>query len=82
MSTIIAGQDGGGFRHFLDGEAVHAGDGMEMLSDGHWLRGRYEMNYHQKAGFFICSIADEERWFVIDDSMEFRRPRGGTMHGL
>jgi hypothetical protein len=40
-------EDAGGPRHFLLGEAVHAGTGLELLlADGRWIPGRYEFTRH------------------------------------
>jgi hypothetical protein len=37
------GDDAGGPRFFLDGQAIHAGSCLDLLlADGLWLRGRYE----------------------------------------
>jgi len=36
----------GGWRHYLDGEAVHAGEGVQLLlPDGTWWSGRYESRW-------------------------------------
>ena len=38
-------REGAGLRHYLAGHPVKAGDELElMLSEGRWLRGRYEWN--------------------------------------
>jgi hypothetical protein len=45
-TTLQEGRDGGGPRHFLDGSAVHAGTGLELLlTDGRWLPVGYEWSF-------------------------------------
>jgi hypothetical protein len=45
-ATLQEGYDAGGPRHFLDGRAVHAGSGLELLFTGdRWLRVRYEWSF-------------------------------------
>lgn len=40
---LILGRDAGGSRHFLDGEPVHCGTGLEMqVPGGKWVAVRYE----------------------------------------
>ena len=41
--TLTLVTEPGGLRHYLDGEPVHAADGLQLLmADGTWLSGRYE----------------------------------------
>jgi len=43
---LVLRQDDGGWRHFLDGEPIHCGRGIEVrLRDGTWLRGAYEASW-------------------------------------
>lgn len=45
LELVSEGADG--LRHSLAGRAVHAGDTLELkLSDGTWLLGRYEWDFH------------------------------------
>lgn len=77
MSThrLIAGRDAGGFRDFLGGQAVHAGDRIELWWNGRWIAGRYECNYRQHAAFFAADDAADDALIVIDRAtMLLRRP--------
>lgn len=49
-------RDGGGHRHFLDGEAVHAGDGLELMTASGWLRIRYEWSFNKDALPFAYAV--------------------------
>jgi hypothetical protein len=41
-------EGGGSRRHFLDGVAVHCGDGLELgLADGSWMSVRYELGWYK-----------------------------------
>lgn len=43
---LTLGRDGGGPRHFLDGQPVHAGAALDLLMpSGKWLPVRYESAY-------------------------------------
>ena len=45
-TALIEGRDEGGLRHFLNGRAVLAGAGLELLlADGHWVPVRYEWDF-------------------------------------
>lgn len=78
-SRIQEGQDGGGFRDFLDDRTIHAGSGIDLWVAGHWLPGRYEMDYHSKQGYFHTRLfdpqGDRETVIRIDRrTMRFRWP--------
>jgi hypothetical protein len=48
MEGALALRDEGidGFRHYLNGEPVRAGELLELrLDDGAWVRGRYEWSF-------------------------------------
>jgi len=44
-AELLLGADSGGARHFLDGEAVHAGDILLLLTVDGWLGVRYEWSF-------------------------------------
>ena len=57
---MILGESEGGPRFYLDGQSMHAGDGIHLLTVSGWLPGRYE--YHWSQGedlrpFFHFTIA-------------------------
>ena len=78
MAQIESGMDGGGWRQFLDGKAIHAGDMLEIELFGQWLPARYEMDYHARQGLiYICLFLprdDEAIVLKIRDTMDFRWP--------
>lgn len=46
-TQLILAKSGGGLRHYLDGQPVHAGATLELLlGDGRWVRVRYEWSWH------------------------------------
>jgi hypothetical protein len=57
-------EEPGGLRHYLAGEAIHAGEILELLlPDGAWLEGRYEWDFRQDVRplFFTALGGDWER---------------------
>ncbi len=76
---IQDGQDGGGWRQFLDGKPLHAGDMVEIEVAGRWLPARYEMDYHRRRGvIYIQPLwrGGGEIVFNVLDDMEFSWPIG------
>ncbi len=45
---LFLGEDEGGKRHFLDGEPIHCGTGLEMLVAGKWVPVCYESEMYSK----------------------------------
>lgn len=43
--TIEVGTDGGGLRHFIQGNPIHAGSYIEVKFGKGWIPGRYEWSY-------------------------------------
>ena len=80
MGQIEDGTASGGFRQFLDGKPIRAGDMLELEVAGHWLPARYEMNYHARQGSIHIQLfaphSKKEIVFKIDhDAMRFRWPQ-------
>src|SRR5215212_10625270 len=76
---IEDGTDGGGWRQFLAGRAIHAGSMLEMEVPGvAWLPARYEMDYHARQGSVHLRLfvphSDKEIVLPIDREMRFRWP--------
>jgi hypothetical protein len=75
----------GGFRHYLNGEPVHAGDTLELqLADRSWLRGRFEASGRSTDASFHwrLPIADRPRRSV-DEALEAsggELPEGSTTY--
>jgi len=47
-NLLVVDVEGGSRRHFLDGIAVHCGDGLELrLADGSWMSVRYELDWYK-----------------------------------
>lgn len=56
-----------GYRHYLDGSPVHAGDTLELWKDGQWILGRYEWTYRsEEAPAFY--ISDDNGVFLTPDA--------------
>ena len=76
MSTLDIRVETGGFRHYLDGEPVHAGTGLELRGlDGSWVAGRYE--WSGLAGAlprFYVNVAGHEATITLTLDLELRWP--------
>lgn len=49
---LTLGEDAGGPRHFVNGEPIHAGTGLDLMLEGeNWLSGRFETANHKP---FLC----------------------------
>ena len=74
---LMSGVDAGGERHFLDGRAVHAGDGLELqLADDRWVGGRYEWDFKRgtPALFYMGLAGGGQVSFHIPSSAILRWP--------
>lgn len=76
LLIIESGRDGGGWRQFLDGKAIHAGELLDMQHGDTWMTVRYEMQYHERRGLiYLRDAHDQKRVRVVDDTMQFSWPR-------
>ena len=67
----------GGFRHYLDGQPIHAGDLLEMQTDdGSWVLIRYEWN--QKQNKSASLVLNDDFTIELTASTHLRWPDGGT----
>jgi len=77
--TLILSRDGGGRRHFLDGEPVRCGTTLEMLVQGsrpeRWIAVRYEASLQQKCEAWLTP--DGDTWIRVSDDVVLRWPNGG-----
>jgi hypothetical protein len=64
-TQLILARSDGGQRHYLGGEPVNAGTGLELLtSDGHWLPVRYEWDWnpeHPPRAYFDLGLPKPAR---------------------
>lgn len=61
-----------GLRHYLDGEPVHAGDSLELLTGDGWRRGRYEWGFRWDGPPVL--FWDDQRGVSIREDDELRWP--------
>ncbi len=62
-----------GYRHYLAGQPLHAGEHVEMFVPGAgWTLGRYEWNYQPDRPAWICF--DDERAVAVTDEQRLRWP--------
>lgn len=67
---IILGHEGpGNYRHFVDGEAVHAGAAIQVKFGDGWIAGRYEWRFDGKSPIQIHSGNDV---FFINENHRVR----------
>ncbi len=71
---IMNGNDGGHWRQFLEGKALHAGDRIEWLHLGQWVVGRYETSVWQRQGFFYPSHTGMGVYKIDTSQDRFRWP--------
>lgn len=72
MGRLVEQSEGiSGYRHYLDGEPVHAGEILEMYRNGQWTAGRYEWNYKagSKPAFYLSQ--DRAVWIEPDDELRW-----------
>lgn len=72
-------RESGGLRHYLSGEPVHAGDGLELqLEGGSWVGGRYEWNFQGESPplfYFGLAGVPEELVIALPSTARLRRPK-------
>ncbi|HET9442277.1 MAG TPA: hypothetical protein VFO65_03070 [Acidimicrobiales bacterium] len=75
---LILGCDGGGRRHFLDGEAVHCGTPLELLvAGGAWVGVRYESAAGEAVAYLGLGGPGEA--FGATDCVHFRLPADAVL---
>lgn len=67
---IKLGQDGGGWRDFLDSKPIHNGDQLQLWTGDKWIYARYEMASYQTQEAVLYSV-DIDRW-LDRATMSFR----------
>ncbi len=45
-ACLTLGYEDGGYRHFLRGKPVHAGEQLRLWRDGKWVWARYEWDWN------------------------------------
>lgn len=71
-SHIILGKDGGGWRDFLDGRAIHCGTQLQLWLGDHWIYARYEIGDYWEREAVLHSVDGERA--LNRDTMRFRWP--------
>ncbi len=62
-----------GYRHYLQGQPVHAGDLVELFTEKTgWISGRYEWSYQPEE--LPSVFYDEEKGFVVQAGDQLRWP--------
>jgi hypothetical protein len=73
---LILRHESAGYRHYLDGRAVHCGDQIELQLGGRhgpWLKVRYEANLSAEDGPAVVLLAMGGRIYYDEDA-SFRWP--------
>lgn len=64
-----------GYRHYLDGIAVHAGTLLEVWTDNSWLLGRYEWSFRHEREPYLVVNTDTDEVVVLHENAELRWPQ-------
>ena len=55
-NQIELGQDGGGWRDFLDSKPIHNGDQLQLWTGDKWIYARYETASYQNKEVVLYSV--------------------------
>jgi len=72
MAKLQLKKELGGYRYYLDGRGVHAGDFLEIKIRGNWKLARYEWTYRRQDPSVI--YLDENPARIFPEVDEFRWP--------
>ena len=66
-----------GYRHYLDGKAVHVGSMLELLIDDGWISGRYEWLFSPDAQPYLVNRLDtgNDQAVILDSYAQLRWPQ-------
>lgn len=67
-----------GYRHYLDGRAVHAGTLLEVLTDSGWVPGRYEWCFQPERSPFLVTDDGTDEAVVVGSNAIIRWPHGSA----
>jgi hypothetical protein len=77
-TQLILARSDGGPRHYLNGQSVHAGAGLEvLLDDGRWLPVRYEWSFQSASrptAHFALGTPDEAAGIADGPVVSFELP--------
>jgi hypothetical protein len=73
-SKLELTHDESGYRHYLDGRAVRAGDALEMRSGDAWTPGRYEWSYNTDSLPYLVTDTDADEAVTIEAESLLRWP--------
>ena len=63
-----------GYRHYLEGRAVHAGSLLEVLTRGGWVLGRYEWSFHPERRPYLVTNAETDEAILLNSESLLRCP--------
>jgi hypothetical protein len=67
-----------GYRHYLNGRAVHAGTLLELLTDSGWLLGRYEWSFRRERSPYLVINDECSQAISIDTDAILRWPHASS----